>query len=234
MPEHNPEDRVRIRNIVELEEDDIQTFKRIRTHKETITGPEGMPVTRERQHDEPFDWNFKDGFFFAWGGQYYWIKTGETKTYYRFLAEHAADTMATYLITREYLATKTVDSDGVPHYKSNILQNAAKREELMNKIIVGVEEWANPDNSDFDQKLARQFGGNFEQEVAPKINTADFMLNEVDQDNRPVKKVERVQVAPSSDAELQKTREEADLYEIVYTEKDTKEAIKSRILKAMA
>ena len=234
MPEHNPEDRVSIKNIIQLQEDDIQTFTRTKYRTESITKIDGTQENRQREYKEEFQWNFKDGFFFAWGGQYYWLRPGQTKTYYRFIAEHAANKMADYLLTREYMATKTVDSDGVPHYANNILQNAQKRQSLLNRIIQGVEEWAIPDTDDFDAKLAREFGGDFDQAAKPLVNSADFMLNEVDQDSKPAKAVERAEVPPTDNPELKKAREEADLYQIVYTASDSADVIKKKILKAMA
>lgn len=234
MPEHNPEDRVRIKNIVKIEEDDVQQFSRTKYYREPIIGPNGEQTTRERQEQERFNWNFKDGFFFAWGQQYYWLKPGEQKTYSRFLAEHAANKMIDYILTKEYLATKTVDSDGVPHYQNNILQNPQKREKLLNEIIMGVEEWSVPNNDTFDMKLAREFGGNFENEITSLKNNADItILDEVDQGVPSPKVPERKTVPPTSDPELKKIREEADLYEINYTEKDTIDTIKARIIKAM-
>lgn len=234
MPERNPEDRVRIKNIVKIEEDDVQSFRRIKLRREVIRLQDGTEGSREREYEEPFEWNFRKGFCWAWGGVWYWMEPGEERTMYRFLAEHAAEKMVDYLLNREYLATKRVDTDGVPHYAGNILQNAQKKEKLLNQIILGTEQWAEPDTESFDAKLAAQFGGGFDDQVGPKVDMRDVSIDEVDQGSKADPRTERKAVPPTDNPELKAAREEADLYEIIYTAADSAKMIRDRIVKAMA
>ncbi len=242
MPENNPEDRVRIKNIVTFPftarngtvvDGDVQTFNRTKYAKVPIVNPDGSPGTREQSYDEPFEWDFRTmGFCWAWGGKWYSLNPGETRTMNRFLAEHAAKHMVDYLMTREYLTTRTVTADNQIRYNDNILLNQKERDRLMNQIVVGVEEYVTPDNDDFDTKLARRYGGDFEDRAAPVVNKLDFMIEEVDQDAPAPAERSKPAVPPTDNPDLKAAREEADVWKVPYVASDSAAQIKAKILKS--
>lgn len=234
MPEHNPEDRVFVKNIIELNEDDIQTFWVTRYKKMAQVDANGQVVNKDIPYEKEIEWNFKDGFFFFWGGKVYTLKPGEQKTYYRFLAEHCAKHMVDYLINREYQASKKMGEDGIPRYNKNILNNEIVKKKLWNKIILGVEEWYGGGEDDFDTLLAKQFGGDFEEIAKETVSGEDTELPEVDQSTREAEKPVKRSVPPTDDTELAKIRDEADLIGIEYTDSDTVASLKARIIKEMA
>ncbi len=242
MPENNPEDRVRIKNIITFPfkakngtvvEGDVQTFTRTKYTRLSIINPDGTPGTREQSYEEPFEWDFAAmGFCWAWGGKWYSLNPGESRTMSRFLAEHAAKHMVDYLMYREYATTKTITADNQIRYNDNVLKDQRERDRLMNQIVVGVEEYVTPDNDDFDTKLAKRFGGDFDEKASPVLSKLDFMIEEVDQDIKPMPQEKAVK--PTSDPELKAQREEADLYGIPYADKDSAATIKANIIKQMA
>lgn len=235
MPQHNPEDRVRVKNILNVEDDDIRTFWITRYRKEEIVDANGNKGTRDIPYDKEIEWNFKDGFFFLWGGRPYVLPPNSEKVYLRFLAEHCAKHMVDHIMNNELLATRRLDADGIPHYSNGILNNEVKRKKLMNEVIVGVEEWYNGGDEDFDAILSKQFGGDAEGMMKEVVDKRDVEIGtEFDQTDTMGKKAERKPITPTSNPELQSARDEADLYAIEYTDKDTVDSIKAKVLKEMA
>lgn len=241
MPQHNPEDRVRVKNIVDTKgEDDFQTFWITRYVKVPALNERGEPTNKEVPEQKRIEWNFKKGFFFGWGQKFYSLRPGEEKTYPRFLAEHCAKHMVDYILNKRLLATRTLDENGVPKYKNQIITEHEKQK-ILDEIIVGVEEWHEGNDKDFDTLLNEQYGGDFESEAREKVDKLDykipqdkdFELPEVSQDE-PTNIEKPAKITPTDDLELQKMREEADAYAIPYTDKDTTESIKAKVLREMA
>lgn len=234
MPEHNENDRVRIKNIINIDEDDIKTFWVPRYQKIDTIDQNGIPAKKEIIYQKEIEWNFKKGFFCAWGSKFYTLKPLEEKTYPRFLAEHIADKIAEYLLNKEYLATKKVLDSGIITYNNNILNNKIKRKTLMNQIVIGIEEWNNASDNDFDTMLANQFGGDFQSVVEEKVDKLDFELQEIDQDDKPLKVRVQEEIPKSDNKDLQSARDEAEANGIIYSASDTVQTIKNKIIKAMA
>lgn len=237
MPQHNPEDRVRVRNIVAPEGDDIQTLWITRFRKEKSIDANAQEVVKEFPYQKEIEWNYADGFLFFWGGKAYVLKRDEERTYSRFLADHCAKHMIDYILNKRYIATKRMKDDGTPQYDNNILQNEVLKNQIRNQIIVGVEEWFEGGDEDLDTLLAKKFGGDVDSMVKDRVNHDDMELEGIDQgeEDEIIKEIEKPKpVQPSSDPELQAIREEADGYGITYGDKESKESIKNRILKEMA
>lgn len=235
MPQHNPEDRVRVKNIVAPEQDDLQTFWLTRYDKLDYIDANGNKGTRDIPVQKEVEWNFKRGFFFIWGGEVFVLKRGEEKSYPRWLAEHCVEHMIDHVLTRKYQATKRMGTDGTPLYDLNILNNESEKKKLRNEIVLGVDEWAKAGEDDFDKMIAEQFGGDFDGMAREQTSNADkdFSLPELPQEDELVVEKKSV-IPPTSDVELQKMREEADQYGIPYTDKDTTSTIKGKLLKQMA
>lgn len=198
----------------------------------------GEQVTREMSFERDIEWDYGKGFFFAWGGKFYTMKPGEEKVLYRFLAEHCAEHMANYLMTRKYLSTRRDGEGGTYLYDNGILNNQVLKKQLLNRIIVGVEEWNERSDDDFDMMLARQFGsdGTLGEMGSEREDPADTLItkDEVDQTSPPPKSREREEVPPTDDPELKAAREEAEAYGIEFSAKESAESIKRKIIKAMA
>lgn len=234
MPQHNPEDRVRVRNIVAPEADDIQTLWITRYRKDRQIDANGQQVTKEFPYEKEIEWNFKDGFLFFWGGKAYVLKRGEERTYSRFLAEHCAKHMVDYVLNKKYLTTKRMGDDGTPRYDQNILNNEILKKKIRSEIIVGVEEWFEGQDDDFDTMLANKFGGDAESLMTEKVNKEDFQLPEEEQDEVIKNIPSKEPIKPTTDSELQKMRDEADALALEYSQTDTAETIKKMIVKEMA
>lgn len=235
MPEHNPEDRVFIKNVIKLEEDDIKTFWITRYKKVSFVNANGLADSREITEEKEIEWNFKDGFFFAWGGKHYVIKPGESMSYPRYLADHCVKHMIDYILNTRYLATKRTGEDGTPRYDTNILQNDVLRKKLRNEIFQGVEEWYSGSGDDFDTILNKKYGGDFVSASKESVNmdSQDYEMPEIEQDS-PISAIKESVIPPTSDPQLQNIREEADLNNVTYTERDTVSSIKAKIIKTMA
>jgi hypothetical protein len=241
MPEHNPEDRVRVKNLVNdiLREDGIdpsyvQTFWITRMRKVSGFDANANPTTREVPEEKEIEWDFSRGFFFFWGGKAYTIRPGETKAYYRWMAEHCVGHMVQYILNRKYQSTKRMDPDGTPRYDNNILSNQVLRKTLVNRLVEGVEEWFGGSEDDFDTMLARQFGGDAESAIVERTDAFDTELPEVSQDEPLAAPRPSEAVPATSDPELAKAREEADANGIAYKATDSATTVKAKIIKEMA
>jgi hypothetical protein len=234
--EHSPEDRVKIKNIIETNGKDVATFWRTVYRKEGVKDLNGGVSVRETASEQEFEWDFAKGFFFSWGNEYYVIRPGEEKVYPRFLAEHAVDHMVQYMLNKEYQATRRSLESGLVAYDNNILNNEAKKKAYRNRIIVGVEEYRGASNDSFEQILAKEFGGNFDEVAEPQINKEDVLItkDEVEQWTPPVPQKPKDVIPPTDNPELKAMREEADINDVEYTASDSAAIIKSKILKAMA
>lgn len=237
MPQHNPEDRVRVRNIVEPEGDDIRTFWITRLRKEKVRDLNGNEAVRSVPYEEEIEWNFKDGFFWAWGGKYYSMKPGEERTMDRFMADHCAKHMVDHILAKRLKATRRMVA-GVPEYDNGILTDEVEKKKIRNRIIVGVEEWYEANDEDFDTILNRKYGGNFDElaKISENNDSREIgFVEEVQQDDMPsVPKKPAKAKAATDDPELSRMRAEADTLAIDWSESDDASSIKARILKEMA
>ena len=237
MPQHHPEDRVRVKNIVSNATDDVQTFFLTRQKKVQSLGADGQPKTTEVPYEREIDWNFKDGFFFMWGGKAYVMRPGEEKTYPRFLANHCVKQQIQYILNDRHQKSKRVLETGVIMYDRNILNNQVLKKQLANEIIVGVEEWYEGTDDDFDAILNKKFGGDIESYLnddAP-TNKEDFELKEIDDyETKPLEVPELKERKATTDKTLQKLRDEADAFSVQWNEGDTADQIKEKVMKAMA
>ena len=237
MPEHeqSPEDRVRIKNIIKTDGDDIATFWRKVYRKEGVLDLNGGAAVREVASEQEFEWNFAKGFFFSWGSEYYVIRPGEEKVYPRFLADHAVKHMVQYMLNKEYQATRKNMESGLVSYNNNILNNEAKKKAYRNQIIVGVEEYRGASNDSFEQILAREFGGNFDEVASPQISHEDTLItkDDIEQYTPPAPVKPKDIIPPTDNPELARMREEADANGVDYTASDSAQVIKNRIIKAM-
>lgn len=238
MPQHHPEDRVRVKNIVSSPEDDIQTFYINRVRKERVVDVNGIPSTRDFPYEQEILWNFKKGFFFIWGGKPYVLAPGQEKTYPRFLANHCAKQQVQYILNKRHQATKQVLPTGIIMYDQNILKNKVLAKQLTDQVIVGVEEWYEGAEDDFDAIVNKEFGGDIDSYMTDEpTNKEDFTLPEVD-DYEEITKEEEAKVKKpiprSSNKDLQTLRDECDASGVEWEEGDNVDQLKGKLVKMMA
>lgn len=229
MPTHNPEDRVRVKNIVSTTEDDHQTFYLARLRKIPFLDANGNMRDKEVPYDQEISWNFKDGFFFLWGGRAYMLKPNEVKSYPRFLANQCAKEQVQYLINKQHAASKRVTSDGITLYGTNILNNKTLKDQIKRQVFIGVESYYEQDDSDFDSVVNKQFGGNAEEFMRESVDPEDYELPTEEQEIPVPIKTEVTPKATTSNLDLQKLRDECDANTIEWSENDTIVMLKNRI-----
>lgn len=100
-------------------------------------------------------WNTKDGFQFKYDGQTYVIPPGETRRYYRFLAEHFADRLIEFILLQREVKEKKA-----------LVSNETERAQLHKEIIVDVESYF------LDSQTKQTQGEQTKQEV-DKLNQED-------------------------------------------------------------
>ena len=236
MPQHNPEDRVRVKNIVTPDADDIQTMWTTRQRKVKGLDANGNETTKEVPYELEFEWNFAKGFLFFWGGKAYTLGRDAEKEYPRFLADHCIKGMVDYILTAKHLKSKRTTESGLDIYDKNILGNEVEKKRLRNLAMLGVSSWYDGEDEDFDALLNKQFGGDVDSMIAKK-NNEDFELPT--EDDEPIKvklkqpEVEKT-IPQSKDVELQKLRDECSATSVDFTEGDTVSSLKAKLLKEFA
>lgn len=236
MPQHHPEDRVRVRNIINPDHDDIQTFFLTRYQKIQSLDINGQPRTVEIPYEKEVQWNFKDGFFFMYGGKAYMLNPGQEKTLPRFLANHCVKNQITHILNERYLKSKKELENGTVVYDRNILNNQILKKQLANEIIVGVESWFEGNDSDFDTIINKKYGGDIDSYIDndPSLNKEDVEISLNDEEDMPLELKPTKERKIVSDSDLQKLRDECDINAIEWTEADTIKTLKDRLTKMMA
>lgn len=234
MPQHHPEDRVRVKNIVSPG-DPKETFFLNRLKKVPHFDQEGRETTRQVPYVQEIEWDFANGFFFIWGGQPYRMAPGETKTYYRFIADHCVKNQVQHELNKRLMASRYLTADGQPRYKDSILTDRNLRKQLHDQIVVGVDEWYVRNDDDFDAIVSREFGGGAQEfvEGAQVVDKNDTLLPEEELDDVVIPMDKPKRHAKTTDEAVAKLREEADSFGVDYADSDSAEDLKAKLVKAM-
>lgn len=236
MPTANPDDRVRIKNIVEPD-GTVQTFWITRYKKQMKLDHQGNAKPIEVPYEDEIEWEFKNGFFFLWGGKAYVMKPGETKEYPRFLANHCMKEQIQYILNKRYDASKRVMENGIVTHEKGILTNQLMKKELEKQIMVEVVEYVDGIEDDFDAILGKKYGGDYESYLnqESEVDKRDVEI-EVPDDLADLKKPSETpkERKATDDAALQLLRDECEVMGIEWSDTDTVNQLKARIKKEMA
>lgn len=232
MPTNHPEDRVRIKNIIDPKGDDRRTVVLHRMRKEKFIDANGQERQRDVPYEEEVDWNYDEGFLFFWGGKPYVLKKGETRSYPRFLAEHAMSHMIQHILNDKHDSTKRLTPNGIYMFDQNILNNESLKKQLRQEIFVGVEEYYEAGDEDLDRILNKEFGGDLDSMIEkPEVNKEDVILKEEEQDDKKLEIKQPKVRTKSNNADLEKIRDEYDAYGFEWNETESVDELKTRLIK---
>lgn len=238
MPQQkHPEDLVRVRNVVRPEGEDIQTFFLTRKRKERFTDANGQPAMREISYDQEVRWDFRNGFFFMYGGKPYTLRPSEEKSYPRYIADHCAKNQVQWILNDMYRKSRRTNAEGTAIHDQNILKNSLLRDKLLESVYVGVDNWFEANDDDFDTLLSKQYGSELDDfgELSP-VSRQDVVIGqEVDMsEGAPVDLVPKhAGVKRSDDPEVQGLRDELDINQVPWDPSDSAKRLKEKLVKAL-
>lgn len=147
-PVESPEDIILVKNIlinVEKEVEETIPYANAKHDVDPLTGGT-HPINRIETNTYMHVWNTKDYFEVRWDGRPHRIKSGQTRQFPRYLAEH----FARYLI--DFILTEREEKEKL----KNLVSNKIEREKLYNEIILEVTSYFHGDDYQSEGQFVEQ------------------------------------------------------------------------------